>query len=202
MCYTWWDGTRESTPSPVATVESKPRETVTVSLPIRAGLQKRLYSRPVGGGNWARSFIPENVSVFPRPTGFANYSPPTTNSFPNADPATLKSTNDKFEVKGDGSGHWGPLTFGADGSMTGIRQTSSGTLTVSAPSGGGTTNTWVTFPEGRFKTAPTVTTSLRSTAPNAASVSTGGATATGFYIYFYRVNDNATGVNWIATEEG
>ena len=118
VCYTWWDGTHESTPSPVATVESKPRETVTVSLPIRAGLQKRLYSRSVGGGNWARSVIPENVSVFPRPTGFANYSPPTTNTFPNADPAVFRSTNGNVVVRGDGSGKWGPLTFNADGTMT------------------------------------------------------------------------------------
>ena len=202
LCFTWYNGTHETTASSVAVVDVAARETVTVSLPVRAGLQKRLYSRAQGGTNWARSTVAADATAVPVPVGVPSFAPPTVNSFPNADPATLKSTNDKFEVKGDGSGHWGPLTFNPDGSMSGIRKTSSGTLTVSAPSGGGTTNTWVTFPEGRFKTAPTVTTSLRSTSPNSASVSTGGATATGFYIYFYRVNDNATGVNWIATEEG
>ena len=51
-------------------------------------------------------------------TGALVFDPPTTNTFPNADPAVLKSTNDKFEVKGDGSGQWGPLTFNPDGTMS------------------------------------------------------------------------------------
>ena len=200
VCYTWYDGTHETTPSPVASINVAARETVTISLPYREGLQKRVYTRE--GARWRRNTLAPETTVADIYTGALVFGLPTTNSFPNDVPAVLKSTNDKFEVKGDGSGHWGPLTFNADGSMSGIRKTSSGTLTVSAPSDGGTTSTWVMFPEGRFTTAPTVTTSLRSTAPNSSSVSTGGATATGFYIYFYRVNDNPTGVNWIAAEEG
>ena len=200
MCYTWYDGTHETTPSPAATINVAARETVTISLPYREGLQKRVYVRE--GTKWRLNTIPAETTVADIYTGLIAIGLPTTNTFPAATPAVLKSTNDKFEVKGDGSGKWGPLTFNPDGTMSGIRKTSSGTLTVSAPSDGGTTSTWVMFPEGRFTTAPTVTTSLRSTAPNSSSVSTGGATATGFYIYFYRVNDNPTGVNWIAAEEG
>ena len=202
VCYTLYDGTHETTPSPVASINVAARETATITLPYREGLGKRVYYRAAGGTNWARENVAENVTATPLPTGVAYFQPPASNSFPNADPAVFRSTNGNVVVRGDGSGSWGPLTFNPDGSMSGIRKTSSGTLTVSAPSDGGTTSTWVMFPEGRFTTAPTVTTSLRSTAPNSSSVSTGGATATGFYIYFYRVNDNPTGVNWIAAEEG
>src|SRR5699024_6413524 len=121
MCFTWYDGTHETTASPVATMDVSARETVTISLPVRAGLQKRLDSRATGGsGNWPRSVVPADVTVSPAPVGIAAFTPPSTNTFPNAAPAVLKSTNDKFEIKGDGSGHWGPLTFNADGSMSGI----------------------------------------------------------------------------------
>ena len=160
--------------------------------------------RAMNGCDGGQAVLVDSVTIEPASTdgSWFEQSLPTANTFPNDSPATLKSTNDKFEVKGDGSGHWGPLTFGADGSMTGIPKTAAGTLDVSAPSGGGTTNVWVTFPTGRFATTPTITTSLRSSAPNSASVSTGGATSAGFYLYFYRVNDNKTGVNWIAMGEG
>src|SRR5699024_6507139 len=40
MCFAWYDGTHETTASPVATIDVRARETVTVSLPVRAGLQK------------------------------------------------------------------------------------------------------------------------------------------------------------------
>jgi hypothetical protein len=53
------------------------------------------------------------------PGGLSSYkSPPTTNTFPASTPAVLKSGNGAFQVKGDGSGKWGPLTFNADGTMT------------------------------------------------------------------------------------
>ncbi|MGP5725838.1 hypothetical protein ACTXOR_08620 [Arthrobacter rhombi] len=45
-------------------------------------------------------------------------SPPSANTFPESEPATVKSRIGGFEVKGDGSGTWGPLTFNADGTMT------------------------------------------------------------------------------------
>ena len=118
LCFTWYDGTHETTASPVATIDVGARETVTASLPVRAGLQKRLYSRAAGGSNWSRSVVPADVTVSPAPAGIAEFTPPSTNTFPNADPATLKSTNSKFVVNGDGSGVWGPLTFNADGTMS------------------------------------------------------------------------------------
>ena len=118
VCFTWFDGVNETTPSPSATVNLPARHSYTMSFPVRAGLQKRIYIRS-GSGLWFRTVAPPEftVTTFTLIPG-GSHELPTTNSFPNADPATLKSTNEKFEVKGDGSGHWGPLTFNADGTMT------------------------------------------------------------------------------------
>lgn len=120
-CFTWFDGANETTPSPVASTVVGARETLMVSMPKRAGLQKRLYMRQGTSGDWVRETVGHDATahtvtwvspLVPR------HTLPTTNTFPNADPATLKSTNDKFVVHGDGSGSWGPLTFNADGTMT------------------------------------------------------------------------------------
>ena len=119
MCFTWTNGTYETTPSPLVTFQAGAREVFTVSLPQRAGLAKRLYYRSGTSGSWVMKGVAEGTTVYvvSDVQGFA--APlPTVNSFPNADPATLKSTNDKFEVNGDGSGKWGPLTFNADGTMS------------------------------------------------------------------------------------
>src|SRR5699024_2663425 len=159
MCFTWYDGTHETTASPVATIDVGARETVTISLPVRAGLQKRLYSRAAGGSNWSRSVVPADATAVPVPVGIADRTPPTTNSFPNADPATLKSTNDKFEVKGDGSGHWGPLTFHADGTVAGVPKIASGKdveFVVADPSQSKLATKTITFPEGLFTEPPAV----------------------------------------------
>lgn len=117
VCSTWYDGTHETTPSPESEIFVPAQGSLTMSLPVRPGLQKRVYF--FLEGSWWRATVAESSSVHTVKL-YAIYpgTPPTTNTFPNADPATLKSTNDKFVVKGDGSGHWGPLTFNADGSMT------------------------------------------------------------------------------------
>ena len=155
LCFTWYDGTHETTASPVAAVGVAARETITVSLPARAGLQKRLYARAQGGTNWARSTVAADATAAPVPVGVALYAPPTTNTFPNADPATLKSTNDTFEVKGDGSGHWGQLQFDRDGRVRGL--TVSGQITQQpVTANGGMVENTITFPDGRFNVPPVV----------------------------------------------
>ena len=116
VCYTWYDGTFETTPSPAATINVAARETVTISLPYRAGLQKRVYTRE--GARWRRNTLAPETTVADIYTGVLVFGLPTTNSFPNAAPAVLKSTNGNVVVRGDGSGKWGPLTFNADGTMT------------------------------------------------------------------------------------
>lgn len=157
LCFTWYDGTHETTASPVAVAGVPARETRTVSLPVRAGLQKRLYARAQGGTNWSRSTVAADATVVPAPVGLALYAPPATNSFPNADPATLKSTNNSFVLKGDGSGNWGQLQFDPDGRVRGL--TVSGTLSQPVngnPTTGGFTENTVTFPAGRFEAPPVV----------------------------------------------
>lgn len=53
------------------------------------------------------------------PTDWATRAtPPTVNTFPESSPAILKSRIGGYEVRGDGSGTWGPLTFNADGTMS------------------------------------------------------------------------------------
>lgn len=44
--------------------------------------------------------------------------PGDVNDFPNATPSTVVSASNTFQVNGDGSGKWGPLTFNADGTMS------------------------------------------------------------------------------------
>ena len=201
LCFTWYDGTHETTASPVAAVGVAARETVTVSLPAHAGLQKRLYSRAQGGTNWARSTVAADVTVAPVPLGVPSFAPPTTNTFPNAAPATLKSTNDKFEVKGDGSGHWGPLTFNTDGTMTGIPRTAAGRdVEMIAPSGGGIVDKALTFPPGRFTQPPAVTIGSHSTASTLYNIGVSGVTKDGFILSVNRANNTVTFVDWIATE--
>jgi hypothetical protein len=116
-CFTWFSGESETTPSPTVLGRVEPREILTVSLPNRAGLKKNLYLKI--DGTWRQYSLPEETTVMRYPGGLSSYkSPPTTNTFPASTPAVLKSGNGAFQVKGDGSGKWGPLTFNADGTMT------------------------------------------------------------------------------------
>ena len=202
MCFTWYDGTHETTASPIAAIDVGARETATISLPARTGLQKRLYSRSAGSsGNWSRSVVPADVTVSPAPVGIAVFTPPTNNSFPNAAPAVLKSTNDKFEIKGDGSGHWGPLTFNADGSMSGMRRMAAGRVTIAVTDQQkGYETATVNFPTGRFTSPPAVTVGANSTNTALINVGALSVTAEQATIAVRRTTTTDTIVDWIATE--
>ena len=53
------------------------------------------------------------------PADWESYGVPgDDNSFPDGEPSTLTAASGLFEVKGDGSGHWGPLVFNPDGTMS------------------------------------------------------------------------------------
>ena len=198
VCYTWYDGTYETTPSPAATINVAARETVTISLPYREGVQKKVYVRE--GTKWRRNIIPAETTVADIYTGLIVYGPPTSNSFPAATPAVLKSNVGGFEVKGDGSGHWGPLTFNTDGSMSGIPKMAVGKgETVTVTSGGYNTKT-VTFPQGRFTTPPTVVVSADTTSEALINVGALSVTKDGFTLSVRRTNSTPTGVDWIAME--
>ena len=206
--FTWFDGTNETTPSPELSGFFSARESPAFSMPTRAGLQKRLYFK-FGTGGWNRVTLPETLTVLSWMDAL-NYTPvlaapPTTNSFPNADPATLKSTNNAFEVKGDGSGKWGPLTFNADGSMSGMRRMAAGRVTITPTATDTAVSVEVTFPPGRFTTAPAVTVTPDSSFGNTVIPLYTGAssvTATSFVMRLRRNSIAATTISWIATEVG
>ena len=203
MCYTWWDGTHETTPSPIATVQVPAWQNFYCSLPARAGLSKRVYVEfSVAPNVWYRTTVGEASTVASYGDFSGDAQPlPTTNTFPNADPATLKSTNDKFEVKGDGSGHWGPLTFNTDGSMSGINKTAAGRVIMSPTSENERINSFVTFPAGRFSEPPAVTATADSVVPERIiGIGASSPSSTGFRLYFSRTTVADTGVTWIAME--
>ena len=200
MCFTWYDGTHETTASPVATIDVGARETVTISLPVRAGLQKRLYSRAAGGiSSWSRSVVPADVTVSPVPVGIAAFTPPSTNTFPNADPATLKSTNDKFEVKGDGSGHWGNFNVDANGVMSGLIV--KGRVDITPDSANTAKRVTVNLPEGRFSKPPIVWAQLNTGVPHFCSLGVYQPSDTNnFDMFLVRTNTTTTGVYWFAMD--
>src|SRR5699024_9145660 len=158
VCFTWYDGTHETTPSPAATINVAARGAVTISLPYREGLGKRVYYRGTSSPDWARENVAENVTSTPLPAGVAFFQPPASNSFPNADPAVFRSTNGNVVVRGDGSGTWGPLTFNSDGSVSGVPRvaTGGGVAFPNVDPDGGSQTITVNFPAGRFTEPPSV----------------------------------------------
>lgn len=129
-------------------------------------------------------------------------APADANTFPTATPSLLASASGTFQAKGDGSGRWGPLTFDAAGRMKGAVCAGEVLVTPTGSSGTRTGNAYVTFPAGRFTTAPTVVVSANTTVPGTTVVGVGanGATTAGFTAYVARTNNTATGIAWIATE--
>ncbi|MCS4593554.1 hypothetical protein KTJ89_11235 [Brevibacterium sediminis] len=142
------------------------------------------------------------------PTDWQSGSAPSdTNDFPSAEPSVLESASATFQVKGDGSGRWGPLTISTAGKITsGLLTHASGevSITPTGSSGTRTGNVYVTFPAGRFSVAPKVVVSALTSVPGTTVVGVGasGVTTSGFTAYLARVNNTTTPLAWIAMEEG
>ena len=202
LCYTWWDGTHETTPSPIATVQVPAQQNFHCSLPARAGLSKRVYVEfSVSPDVWYRTTAGETSTVVSYGDFSGGPQPlPTTNTFPVATPAVLKSNIGGFEVKGDGSGSWGPLTFNADGSMSGIPKMAHGTVVLTPPDDNTTVTAAVTFPAGMFSQPPSVVVSADTSVPgtNVQGVSTTNITSTSFDAVLRRTNAVASRMYWIA----
>ena len=200
-CFTWTNGAYETTPSPVAGVQVASRESVAISLPTRAGLQKNLYLKSSqNGGAWTKTTVPETTtSVLIGEVSSGLNAPPTQNTFPASTPAVLKSGVGNLEFRGDGSGRIGPLTFGADGSMTGIPKMAHGKIAVSVPANT-TTSAAVTLPAGMFSTVPDVVVTAGSSSPytSVQGVSVNNITTTSFDVFIRRSNTDTTGIHWIA----
>lgn len=68
---------------------------------------------------WGYTEGEPSAHYYELPTDWETYStPPDSNNFPDGDPSALEAASGLFEVKGDGSGRWGPLTFNTDGTMS------------------------------------------------------------------------------------
>ncbi|WP_423058714.1 hypothetical protein [Brevibacterium linens] len=203
-CFTWFDGTHETTPSPISTGTVSARNELTVSMPKRAGLQKYLYLKSsTQGSQWARHLVGEDVTAFVEGTDQVGQNQlPEVNTFPNATPATLKSRNGNIEFRGDGSGKIGPLSFEANGTMTGIPNMAAGTVIITPTAANTPTRVAVTFPSGKFSSPPIVVVSASTTVPGVTVTGTAVAStsATSFEAVVTRTNKTDTRVNWIAME--
>ena len=203
-CYTWFDGSRETEPSPIATISFGAHETVTASLAKRSGYQKRVYYREGTSGSWRQLVAGANVTAIR--WGETPSAPiaelPTESTFPASTPAALKSSLGNLELRGDGSGKWGPLKVDTTGKMTGAVCAGTVPVTPTGSSGTRTGSAAVTFPAGRFTSPPTVVVSADSGYPGTTVLGTSaaGVTETGFTAYLARVNNTTTSVAWIATE--
>lgn len=68
---------------------------------------------------WVAGATPATVNYEVLPTSWqSGAAPGDINNFPNSTPSSVKASTGLFEVKGDGSGRWGPLTFNPDGTMS------------------------------------------------------------------------------------
>ena len=126
---TWVNGSNETTIGPVRKFAWRRRAGVQVSAgSVPTGVAKvRVYlgrkaSEPTRTelANLITGVAADSaLRVADLPSTWATgANPPAVNSFPNSTPGIIRSTAGGFEVKGDGSGKWGPLTFNADGTMS------------------------------------------------------------------------------------
>ena len=97
-------------PLPVGVGYITPSIAKKTSTPSRTDFRTPTFSVYVGEATAWLSALPSDWQSGPPPGD--------TNDFPDAEPSTLVSASSTFEVKGDGSGRWGPLTFNSDGTMS------------------------------------------------------------------------------------
>ena len=162
------------------------------SAPTRTDFHGPSWSVDAGKPSARYTSLPANWATFA--------SPSATNTFPEATSSALESASGTFQVKGDGSGHWGPLTMGRDGIMSGLIVSGSATAYVD------TANTskkfTVQLPPGRFTKPPVVWVQVSTAIPNRAFAGVVkeeiGTTSFGFW--FNRHNTTTTSVTWFAMD--
>ncbi|WP_125240660.1 hypothetical protein [Brevibacterium aurantiacum] len=123
--YTWHDGTNETTISTPRQFTCMRRAGIKLSTgEMPAGVSSvRVYvarksTEPARTDYGLVSAVWSGDSLVLQDLGTPGANPPTSNTFPNSTPGLIRSTQGGFEVKGDGSGKWGPLTFNPDGTMS------------------------------------------------------------------------------------
>lgn len=127
-------------------------------------------------------------------------NPGDANTFPEAETSVLESASGTFRVQGDGSGHWGTLTMGRDGIMSGLIET--GDVVVSVDTGGTPKEFTVNLPAGRFSKPPVVWVQVSTTVPQLVDVSVlrEYITTSNFKLYLCRTDTITTRVTWFAMD--
>lgn len=153
------------------------------------------------GPSWSVDAGKPSARYTELPTNWTTFaSPSATNTFPEATSSALESASGTFRVQGDGSGHWGPLTMGRNGIMSGLIVSGSASAYVD------TANTskkfTVQLPPGRFTKPPVVWVQVSTAIPNLAfaGVVKEEIRTTSFDFWFNRHNTTTTSVTWFAMD--
>ncbi|WP_430600349.1 hypothetical protein [Brevibacterium sp. K72] len=126
--------------------------------------------------------------------------PAEVNTYPTATPATIASASNTFEVKGDGSGRWGPLSF-SQNTVTGVPKVASGVVQLNVPSNNGRVSATVTLPAGRFTTKPAIQVTARTAWPVVHAATFIDETTTSFVVWARRDTAGPIDVAWTAIGE-
>lgn len=128
-------------------------------------------------------------------------APVSVSSFTDQQPGKIRSMAGNFRVDGLGVGTWGPLEFHDDGTMTGLPTVAAGRVMIPAGDGTAGNPVTVTFPAGRFRSAPSVTLTADSSSPSSISATTvRNISATSMDVRLLRSGSIQTYVHWVAID--
>lgn len=127
--------------------------------------------------------------------------PAEVNTYPTATPSSIVSASNTYEVNGDGSGRWGPLTFNPNGTVTGVPKVASGVVQLNVPSNNGRVSATVTLPAGRFTTKPAIQVTARTRWPVVHAATFTDETTTSFVVWARRDTAGPLDVAWTAIGE-
>ena len=126
------------------------------------------------------------------------------NTFPQSGNSLLEASSKLFQVRSDGSGRWGSLTFTSTGEVQGlpkVPKVASGWVSVALPGNNAVGTTTVTLPAGLFGTAPNVALSGTTTDPRTQVYSVFEISNTSFQIKAARPGGGTAYINWVAVGE-
>ncbi|VEW13572.1 Uncharacterised protein [Brevibacterium casei] len=127
--------------------------------------------------------------------------PAEVNTYPTATTSSIVSASNTYEVKGDGTGRWGPLTFNPNGTVTGVPKVASGVVQLNVPSNNGRVSATVTLPAGRFTTKPAIQVTARTAWPVVHAATFTDETTTSFVVWARRDTAGPLDVAWTAIGE-
>lgn len=206
--YTWYDadaggtGTHESALSPTQTANHNKRywlRVTTPAIPDNGDADDPNSVRIYVGNNRQLTMATTQVLLGVPAVGAA---PPGASEFGAGDgfASAVQATAGGFTVNGNSDGDIGDGTF-RDSVVTAAMETrASGQQSVlTSTTAGAVVNVAVTFPVGRFATAPHVVPTIQTTRPDINGASAGSITASGFTLYVWRNAAQATlTVDWTA----